>query len=128
MNWPPSLALRFNRSPLTLYVNDVMMSETKDWHSVCPLAETVDGDKIAKQCRGHSLLLIRMGSDIFCYEDRCPHAGAPLIDGKISPGRLTCRHHQWQFDLRTGKSLRPVGHQMKSYPVKIENEHVFVRL
>lgn len=104
------------------------MSETKQWHQICSLADIVNGGKIGKLFRGQHLLIIRFGDEVYCYEDLCPHAGAPLCDGKMSHGQLTCRHHQWKFDLRNGKSLRPTGHKLKSFEVRIENENVFVEL
>lgn len=104
------------------------MSEAKQWHSICKITDVADGGKIGKQFLNHSLLIIRIGMKVFCYEDRCPHAGAPLIDGKLISGRLTCRHHHWQFDMCSGKSIRPAGHQIKSYAVKVENDQVFISL
>jgi phenylpropionate dioxygenase-like ring-hydroxylating dioxygenase large terminal subunit len=35
---------------------------------------------------------------VLAYEDRCPHRGAPLSLGRLSPQGLTCPYHGWTFD------------------------------
>src|SRR5580658_1693997 len=34
--------------------------------------------------------------------DRCPHEGYPLSQGTVRGGVLTCKWHNWKFDLATG--------------------------
>lgn len=102
------------------------MNDTKEWHRICAFTDIHDGGKIGRQFQGTPILIIKLGQDVFCYEDRCPHAGPPLVDGGLSSGRLTCRHHQWQFDVRTGQSIRPLGRELKSYAIKVESGDIFV--
>lgn len=101
---------------------------TQSWHRICALDDINDGSKLGISVQGHLILIIKMNDKVFAYEDKCPHAKAPLSDGRLQQGRLTCRHHQWQFDACTGESLRPRGHKIKSYPVKIEDNFIFVSL
>jgi nitrite reductase/ring-hydroxylating ferredoxin subunit len=35
-------------------------------------------------------------------EDRCPHEGYPLSQGTVKDGVLTCKWHNWKFELATG--------------------------
>lgn len=98
------------------------------WHRICSASELVEGTRVGKQVQGTNVLIFRIANEIFAYEDSCPHAGAPLIDGRLHNGQLTCRHHQWQFDVRTGASVRPRGNKLKSYPVKIEGGDIFLSL
>jgi len=98
------------------------------WHRICTSSELVEGTRLGKYIKGQDILIFKIGNEIFAYEDRCPHAGAPLVDGRLHEGKLTCRHHQWQFDVRTGASIRPRGSKLKSYPTKIESGDIFVNL
>jgi nitrite reductase/ring-hydroxylating ferredoxin subunit len=35
---------------------------------------------------------------VIALQDRCPHRGVPLSDGRIGPKGLSCRFHGWTFD------------------------------
>ena len=45
------------------------------------------------------LVLWHDGSAWRCFENACPHRGAPLSEGKpLADGRLMCSYHGWKFD------------------------------
>lgn len=50
--------------------------------------------------------LFNLGWTFACVPDSCPHAQAPLSDGTVEDGILTCARHGSQFDLRTGERVR----------------------
>ena len=53
---------------------------------------------------GEFVAVFRLDDDTFtALEDTCPHAGAPLSDGEVEEGVVTCPLHAWRFDCRTGK-------------------------
>ena len=87
-----------------------------------------DGGRWSGNVKGQYIVVVRIGDDVFAFEDRCPHAGAPLSDGRFHQGRVTCRHHQWQFDIRTGEAIRPKIAKLKTFPVKIDGDNVLVEL
>jgi len=48
---------------------------------------------------------------------RCPHLKADLTRfGIIEGDQLTCQLHGWKFDLRSGRCLTSVGHEIRSSP------------
>ncbi|QSB13500.1 MBL fold metallo-hydrolase [Natronosporangium hydrolyticum] len=48
---------------------------------------------------------------------RCPHLKADLSRFGIIEGEtLTCQLHGWKFDLKSGRCLTSVGHQIRSQP------------
>jgi phenylpropionate dioxygenase-like ring-hydroxylating dioxygenase large terminal subunit len=55
-----------------------------------PRAVTLDG-------HGHVLWRDRSGT-VAMLEDRCPHRGAPLSQGRVCDGAIACPYHGWQFD------------------------------
>lgn len=85
-----------------------------------------DGEKIGVKLGGRSVLLVRLGNDVFAYEDRCAHLAVRLSDGRLDGCVLTCRAHEWRYDARTGKGLNPEGVGLRRFPVKIEDGEIFV--
>jgi UDP-MurNAc hydroxylase len=48
---------------------------------------------------------------------RCPHLKADLTRfGIVEGSKLTCQLHGWQFDLKSGRCLTSVGHEIRSRP------------
>src|SRR5438309_528357 len=80
---------------------------------------------------GQDLVFVRFKKKVYVLEDRCPHRGIPLHNGKFEfEGCLTCIYHGWTFDLATGQLVAAltdspdspmVGRDVtsiKSYPVE----------
>jgi 3-phenylpropionate/trans-cinnamate dioxygenase ferredoxin subunit len=87
------------------------------------------------------ILLARVGENFYAADNRCPHMGGRLSEGKLEETVVTCPRHYSQFDLVDGhvvqwtdwsgvklslakmvKSPRPVS----TYPVKVEGGKVLV--
>jgi len=77
---------------------------------------------------GHKVLLVRMDERVLAYEDRCAHLGVSLSEGSLDGRVLTCRAHQWQYDVCTGGGVNPVSARLRPFPVKVERGQVFVDL
>ena len=77
--------------------------------------------------------VVRKGSEVFAYLNRCPHAGHPLnwtADDFFTADQtlLMCHSHGACFEMTTGVCvLGPcVGRELRSIPIKIEHGHVLV--
>jgi len=55
---------------------------------------------------GKELLLIRTGGKCYAFNNRCPHMGAKLSEGKLEGTVVTCPRHGSQFDLVDGHVIR----------------------
>ncbi len=54
-------------------------------------------------------------------QKRCPHMKADLTRfAVIEDGVLTCRLHNWQFELATGRCLTSAGHTLYAKPIEQE--------
>src|SRR5580692_3996554 len=52
---------------------------------------------------GERLVCVRReGGAVDVLEDRCPHEGYPLSEGTVKNGVLTCKWHNWKFEVATG--------------------------
>lgn len=74
---------------------------------LCELADApVEGEgKHIDVDNSPGIALFCQAGKYFAVEDNCPHANAPLNDGTVCRGVVTCSWHDWQFDMNTGESL-----------------------
>jgi nitrite reductase (NADH) small subunit len=66
--------------------------------------------------------------EVFAIENSCPHIGAPLDNGLIEDKNITCLWHGWCFDLQTGHSINCPGVSVKTYPIKIQDQKVWIQV
>ena len=65
---------------------------------------------------------------VFAIEDHCPHKGGPLSQGIVHGTSVTCPLHNWVISLETGKAQGADEGAVKTVPVRIENERLFIAL
>ena len=91
---------------------------------------------------GQDLLLARVRDRYYCTDAYCPHLGGNLSEGTLTGTILTCPLHHSQFDISDGHVLRWTDltgsilvaavtqrppRPLRTYPVKIEGNAVFVK-
>ena len=92
---------------------------------------TIDEINPAKyvSCLGKELALFSVKGKIYCISNTCTHIGGPLAEGHLEGNIVTCPWHSAQFDVITGKALRPPAQSdVKSYTVKVEDNDVYVNI
>jgi nitrite reductase/ring-hydroxylating ferredoxin subunit len=134
------------------------MSNSPARHAVAKIADIPVGGRIIARVPAFGkeieIGVFNVGGRFFAYRNVCPHAGAPVCEGKICgttapsdvgqfilerEGEIVrCPWHGWEFDLLTGKhlvdekmKLRPYtvetdAENLENYPVETEGETVFV--
>lgn len=63
---------------------------------------------------------------VFAIEDHCPHKGGPLSQGIVHGAAVTCPLHGWVISLETGKALGADDGQVRTIPVRVEGEKLFI--
>jgi len=64
---------------------------------------------------------------LFAFGDKCPHNGASLSRGSCTnKNEVVCPLHRYSFDLENGKATSGGAFALKTYPVEIKEEGVFV--
>ena len=94
---------------------------------VCDEDELWDGEMAAFRIAGGDVLVVRIDGCYRAYQDSCPHQHMPLTDGTLTGTTLTCRHHMWQFDVRTGRGINPAAARLARHPVAVEAGGVWVQ-
>jgi naphthalene 1,2-dioxygenase system ferredoxin subunit len=78
---------------------------------------------------GKSIALYQIDGEVYATDNICTHGNARLCDGFLEGHEIECPLHQGKFDIRTGKALcAPLIDDIKTYPVRIEGNRVFVAL
>jgi toluene monooxygenase system ferredoxin subunit len=99
------------------------------WTLALALADLWVGEMIALRLGRAEVLLVNLGGgELRAYEDRCPHAGSRLHEGRLRGAALQCAAHLWEFDLRSGEGINPRSCRLRRYPVKVEDGAVLIRL
>ena len=65
---------------------------------------------------------------VFAIDDHCPHKGGPLSQGIVHGAAVTCPLHNWVISLETGKALGADEGCVRTIPVKVEGDLLFIAL
>ena len=79
------------------------------WHATALAADAAD-DAAAVPLRlgGNAVVLVAWRGRWYAIEDRCSHAGCAFsVDGEFDGFHAICDCHGSEFDVRTGRPLRP---------------------
>jgi len=103
------------------------VSESLNFVKVCDLDDVWEGEMDVYDVGGRKVLITHSpDQQIGAYHPVCPHQDHPLIEGELDDCVLTCSAHMWEFDVRTGLSINPMGEKLKAYPVKVEGNDILV--
>ena len=114
-----------------------------DFVEIANVGELDDGTMMRLTIKENEILVARVGDKYFCADNRCPHMGGNLSQGKLDGTIITCPRHHSQFDLTDGhvirwtewtglkltaakifKSPRP----LKTHEIKVEEGKIWVML
>ncbi|TXD40827.1 Rieske 2Fe-2S domain-containing protein [Lujinxingia vulgaris] len=73
-----------------------------------------------------SVLLCMDGERVRAVDEICPHKSRSMAYGVIFDGKIICPHHQYAFDLETGRCDHRSA-PVHVYEVVVEDERVWVR-
>ena len=78
---------------------------------------------------GKHLYLTNFKGEYFAGEQRCPHAGGQLTQGWLDDkGDIVCPLHRFCFDLQSGQSTDGEGFSVRTYPVEVREDGIFIGL
>ena len=96
---------------------------------VCSVGDLKAGVGYTAAVKGKSLALFMHGDGrIFAIDAVCPHAAGPLEEGKMDNCSVVCPLHDYKFDLATGKCSTDPEFAVKTYPVVVEENQVWVEI
>ncbi|NLY81605.1 MAG: Rieske (2Fe-2S) protein [Clostridiales bacterium] len=107
-----------------------------DYIKVAQTNEVKDGEKKIITLNDKVLLITNIQDTYYAIDNKCPHMGGSLFDGKMDGYNITCPKHGSVFDARTGKVIKNGKitfinlkvKDTKAYPVKVEGDDILVGL
>jgi nitrite reductase/ring-hydroxylating ferredoxin subunit len=95
------------------------------WAKTIPLSDLTGHPRVFKR-PPLQIALFQVGERVFAVDNRCPHEGYPLAEGKVDGACvLTCNWHNWKFRLEDGECLLG-GDHVRAYPARVEDGYVWV--
>jgi toluene monooxygenase system ferredoxin subunit len=96
------------------------------WVAVTTLDDLWEGEKQAVVIGRVEVVVLNCDGEVFAYEDRCPHLGSRLSEGRFDGAILTCAAHEWTFEGRGGGGVNPAGACLRRFASKVEDDVVYV--
>jgi 3-phenylpropionate/trans-cinnamate dioxygenase ferredoxin component len=95
-----------------------------------------EGAMLKATVESRAILLARLNGEVCALDNKCPHMGGSLADGKLEGGQVVCPRHGAAFDVKTGKNVRGpkigplklTARDALILPVKTEGDDILVGL
>ena len=101
--------------------------QAAEYHHVCSLDDLWQGEMAVFEVASTKILMVHTESGVLrAVQYICPHQSFPLSDGELEGDTLVCLKHMWEFDVVTGCGINPTGAGVALYPVKVEDDQVYV--
>lgn len=99
------------------------------WIDALAREDVPEGDVIGVKVAGKDIALYDVEGEVFATDNLCTHGAARMSDGFLEGREIECPLHQGRFDVCTGKAMCvPLTENIRTYPVKIENLRVMLKL
>lgn len=110
---------------------------------VLKVGDLQDGQMKEVKAGGQGVLLAKVGGKFYATENKCPHMGGNLAQGKLGGTVVTCPLHGSQFELTNGSVVRWTNwpgavvaltkvfrrpRAIKTYQVKVEGDKVLIEV
>ena len=113
-------------------------------HVVSPIEDLPPGSRKIVNINNREIGIFNVNGKLYALRNVCPHRTGPLCRGRTRPLVISdnqrnicferedeiikCPWHQWEFDLRTGRSITDDDLRVRTYPVEEENGNIVIHL
>ena len=100
-----------------------------DWKLVCKVDDIEMEDLIRFDYEDKTFCVYRLEDGFYATDGICTHEAVHLEEGLVMDSEIECPMHQGIFDIKSGKAVSPPAcDDLKTYPVKVENEEVYINI
>ena len=81
------------------------------------------------EVKGKKICVTSFQEQLFGFAYKCPHASGIMADGSLDgAGNIVCPVHRYKFSLANGRNTSGEGYYLKTYPVQVSTEGIFIGL
>lgn len=113
----------------------VKPDQVTTWHPACSIDEFPADGGLCFSLRGLQIAVFNFArrNEWFATQNLCPHKkqmilSRGLIGSEGPEPKVACPFHKKTFSLKTGENLNGSECQLATYPVKVENDMVYIGL
>ena len=77
---------------------------------------------------GKAICIANTDEGCSALDNVCAHRGGPLGQGVVDGNKIVCPWHGWVFDVSTGAATHNADVRVKTYPLKIDGDDVYIAL
>jgi nitrite reductase/ring-hydroxylating ferredoxin subunit/Fe-S cluster biogenesis protein NfuA len=109
-------------------IDDAGNLEQSGWLQGPSISELEEGRPVRFIREDCDILLVRIDGKVMAFRNQCSHMGMPLDGGLVDGSVITCPWHGFRFDLSTGECITAPHVQLELFPVRVEDQRVWVRV
>ncbi|MFC4302546.1 MocE family 2Fe-2S type ferredoxin [Cohnella boryungensis] len=101
-----------------------------EWIEACDVDDIEAEDVIRFDHGDRTFAIYRTEKgDFYASDGYCTHERFHLSNGLVMGSVIECPKHNGRFDIPTGQAKRaPVCVDLKTYPVKLDNDKVYIQI
>ncbi len=105
-------------------------NNTYTWHKIADSIAEINfsENKLAEvEVAGKTVCLALHDATLAACVHKCPHAGGYMQSGYIDAlGNIVCPLHRYKFSLQNGRNVSGEGYYLKTFPVQIRQDGVYI--
>lgn len=100
------------------------------WIDACGADEIEEEDVIRFDHEARTFIIVRdHANNFFCTDGLCTHEEVHLSEGLVLENTIECPKHSSIFNVTSGEvETPPACEDLQTYPTKVENDRVFVKI
>jgi len=109
-----------------------MFRKILNWYRLADSPETLnwqDNDIAIAEANGKKICIAKYRDQYHAFAYTCPHASGTLASGWIDPlGNVVCPLHRYKFNIINGRNTTGEGYYLKTYPLRVDENGVYIEL
>lgn len=114
-------------------MSNITTSKPLTWYAACRVEDIPQDGGACALIEGKQIAIFHFArrGEWYATQNECPHRqqmalSRGMIGTQTDEPKVACPFHKKTFSLRSGECLSGDEYQIKTYPVKVEGEFVYV--